>query len=107
MREIQKLSPKHWVRTYYTCAAIFHELNIKYVIYVVVPVDVYRQGEMEYEIIPVEMLAKNCPWNMENTCVKIHSEHTDIDGLLLSSLVEVTPEAARNLQYLDTVDHVP
>lgn len=88
-KEMEKLTPKHKVKTYYTCAELRYSTFEKtYRKYVILNVDVYERYDMGYEIMPVEVLAKNCPWDMNKTIVKIDSEQTHIEGNLHDIVVE-------------------
>lgn len=88
-KEMEKLTPKHYIRTYFTLAELRPEdPRSDKVVYVVLPVDVYERESMGYEIMPVRILAENCPWDMERTLVRIDSENTHIIENLHDILIE-------------------
>lgn len=89
LKEMEKLTPKHYKGTYYTLAELRPEdPRSDRVIYVVLPVDTYEREGMGYEIMPVEILAKNCPWDMTRTIVRVDSKNTHIMENLHDTVVE-------------------
>jgi hypothetical protein len=100
LQEIQKLSPKHYIRTDFTVARIRYKDDVREII---VPVDHYQQGDTGFEVIAVEIIAAHCPWDMEQTYLTIDTEHTHIIDQRLMDMVEVDPAAHKVLKDLDTV----
>ena len=88
-KEMEKLTPKHFKRTEFTLAELrWLAFDRTYRHYVVLPVDVYEREDMGYEIMPVRILAENCPWDMNRTIVKIDTENTHIEGNLHDIVIE-------------------
>ena len=101
LKEMEKLTPEHFVRTYYTVAELrWPALTRTYKKYVILPVDVYERYDMGYEIMPVRILAANCPWDMDRTIVKIDSENTHIEDNL-HEIVVADAELHKHLCALD------
>ena len=96
-----KLTKNDYKETYYTVAELRPEdaMSNK-VVYVILPVDVYIKEGMGYEIMPVEILAKNCPWDMTKTIVKIKSRETYI----MENLHDIVVEDAELHKYLKALD---
>ena len=70
------------------------------VVYVILPVDVYEQDNIGYEIMPVIMLAKNCPWDMKRTIVRVDSLNTHI----MENLHDIVVEDAELHAHLKTLE---
>lgn len=98
LSEIAKLSPKHFVKITFEIAYIRYMDDIRQII---VPVSHYIQGDTGFEIIPVECIAKFCPWDMERTKVTIMTEHTKIIDQNLHDMVIESPDAHRKLCALE------
>jgi hypothetical protein len=120
-QQLLKLQPADYVRTYFTMATIwripetvrFETKDVQR--YIIVPVDVYEHmgpKDMEcigFEIISIQSLAAQCPWDMTKTYVKLDSENTHYQGNLHDCIMESMPahkrltalEAARNIQDAD------
>ena len=86
LKEMEKLTPKHFIRTIFTVAELSIDQGHKRE--VILPVDIYERGELGYEIMPIRILAENCPQDMEKTNVKVDTENTHIDGNLHDIVVE-------------------
>jgi hypothetical protein len=100
-KEMEKLTPEHFIRTYYTVAELrWPAFDRTYKKYVILPVDVYERYDMGYEIMPVRILAANCPWDMNQTIVKIDSENTHIED----NLHEIVVADAELHKYLCALD---
>lgn len=86
---MSKLTKDNWTRTYFTLAELRPEdAKSDLVVYVILPVDVYILDGLGFEIMPVAILAKHCPWDMEKTIVKIDTEYTHIMENLHDTVVE-------------------
>jgi len=102
LREMEKLTPEHFKKTEFTLAELrWPAFDRTYKCYVVLPVDIYERGEMGYEIMPVRILAENCPWDMNRTIVKIDTENTHIEDNLHDIVVEDAELHAhlKNIEY--------
>jgi hypothetical protein len=100
LKEMERISPKDYKGTYYTCAEMQFDKPGR-IIRVILPVDEYEVGNMGYEIMPVAQLAKYCPWDMMRTLVTIHSKHTNIDYENLHDLVLEDAEVHKHLSALE------
>lgn len=101
LKEMEKLTPKHRIKTFFTLAELRPDDPYSdQVRYVVLPVDVYECDTLGYEIMPINILAKNCPWDMTNTLVKIKTENTDI----LDNLHNLVIEDAELHQHLSALE---
>ena len=100
LKEMERISPKDYKGTYYTCAEMQLDKPSR-IIRVILPVDEYEVGNMGYEIMPVAQLAKYCPWDMTRTLVTIHSKHTNIDHENLHDLVLEDAEVHKHLSALE------
>ena len=89
LSRMENLTQKDRIKTYFTCAELRPEdPRSDKVVYVILPVDVYEKDGMGYEIMPVEILAKHCPWDMERTIIKVDSKETHIIENLHDIVVE-------------------
>ena len=98
---MEKLTNKDRVKTYFTVEEL--RPNDPYsdqVRRVILPVNVYEIDGMGFEIMPVNVLAKHCPWDMEKTLVRIKTDYTDFDGILHDIVVE-DAEVHKHLTQLD------
>lgn len=82
-KELDKLKPSHYDGTFFTIAHLRQmngwkpqELDI------VVPVEKWCNGETGFEVISINALAAQCPWDMMITSVIIDTGVTKIDGRL-------------------------
>lgn len=122
-QQLLKLKPADYVRTYFTMATIwripetvrFETRDVQR--YIIVPIDVYEHmgpKDMEcigFEIISIQSLAAQCPWDMTKTYVKLDSENTHYQGNLHDCIMESMPahkrltalEAARDLNSAEYV----
>ena len=122
-QQLLKLKPADYVRTYFTMATIwripetvrFETKDVQR--YIIVPIDVYEHmgpKDMEcigFEIISIQSLAAQCPWDMTKTYVKLDSENTHYQGNLHDCIMESMPahkrltalEAARDLNNAEYV----
>ena len=122
-QQLLKLQPADYVRTYFTMATIwripetvrFETKDVQR--YIIVPIDVYEHmgpKDMEcigFEIISIQSLAAQCPWDMTKTYVKLDSENTHYQGNLHDCIMESMPahkrltalEAARDLKNAEYV----
>ena len=102
--EIMKLTPSCYRRTYYTVATIDYLPIGRRVVQdsrqVVIPVDVYENYDLGFEIIGVVSLAGQIPWDLKDTIVKIDTNHTHIDGRVEELIMESLP-AHKKLAELD------
>ncbi len=113
-QQLLKLQPADYVRTYFTMATIwripetvrFETKDVQR--YIIVPVDVYEHmgpKDMECigcEIISIQSLAAQCPWDMTKTYVKLDSENTHYQGNLHDCIMESMP-AHKRLTALEAV----
>lgn len=98
---MEQLKPEHLTKTEYTVAELRPEdPRSDQVRRVILPVNNYIYGDMGYEIMPVDILAKYCPWDMTRTLVKIRTDHTDILGNLHDIVVE-DAEVHKHLKALE------
>ena len=99
LKEMEKLTPEHHIRTDFTVAEL--SIDQRHKCEVILPVEIYERGEMGYEIMLIRILAENCPWDMEKTNVKINTENTHINGNLHDIIVEDAKLHAhlKNLEY--------
>ena len=99
LREMEKLTPEHHIRTDFTVAEL--SIDQRHKCEVILPVEIYERGEMGYEIMPIRILAENCPWDMEKTNVKIDTKNTHINGNLHDIIVEDAELHAhlKNIEY--------
>lgn len=98
---MNKLTRKDLVRTYYTVAEMRPEdPRSDRVEKCILPVDVYEKDGMGYEIMPVRLLAKHCPWDMAQTIVRIDTENTHI----MENLHNIVVEDAELHQHLVALD---
>lgn len=98
-QQLLKLSPNNYVRTYFSVAMLIREDESDR-IRIIVPIDVYENGNWGYEIISIQSLAAQCPWDMTKTWVRIHSECTDYEGNLHDLIME-SPAAHKKLSALE------
>lgn len=97
LKELEKLTPKHFVRTYYTTVTMRRRSEVRVC---VVPVNVYENNDFGYEIMPIDIIAKNCPWDMMETNISIDTENTHLSGNLHKLVVE-DAEVHKHLRWLE------
>lgn len=86
---LYSLTKKDYVRTFYTCAEMrLEDPHSDRVERCILPVDVYEKNGFGFEIMPVAMLTKHCPWDMTRTLVHIETENTIITGNLNDIVLE-------------------
>jgi len=98
--ELSKISKKNYVKTYFTCAQLRLK-GTKEVVQVILPVDVYEVGGTGFEIMPIVVLTKNCPWDMDKVLVTIRSDNTTIMDENLGAIVVEDAELHGYLTQLD------
>ena len=98
---MEQLKPEHLTHVGLTMAELRPDDPYSdQVVRVILPVNEYQLGNMGYEIMPVEILAKHCPWDMTRTLVKIRTDHTDI----LENLHDIVVEDAKVHQHLKALE---
>ena len=103
-RELEKLSKEDYVDTYMTCVELRpSDACDGKVEYVILPVDTYEKFDTGYEIMPVEVLAAHCKWDMKKTNVRVNTEHTHIDNNLYD-IIDEDVEIHRHLKQLKEPD---
>ncbi len=99
--EMGKLTKENYITTYITCAELRpDDPHSSVVEYVMLPVDVYQRNDMGYEIMPVEVLAAHCKWDMRKTLVRVDTENTHISDNLYN-IVEENAELHKHLKQLE------
>ena len=102
LKQMEQISRKDYTGSYFTVATLEHKYRRAAVkVPVILNVDTYLCGDMGYEIMPVRLLAKNCPWDMNDTIVHIHTTHTNIDDNLHDIVIE-DAEVHRHLVGLES-----